>query len=305
MPKEWIRLAVAEAIGAFALVFVGVLSLTIGFRAGGLVGAALAYGLTVAVMIAALGHISGGHFNPAVTLGFLVTRRMNLPTAALYWAAQLGGAALAGLVTLAATSRDVVAAGTPAVPEGVNVGSAILLEVVGTFFLVLVVFGTAVDARAPRSIYPFAIGLTLTVAVLAIGPATGGALNPARWFGSGVASWTWSDFYVYWIGPAVGGALGALTYRWLTTASSRRQGAPESTTRSGSPSAQPSSATPTATRPVETPTHAGAPPPSQAVDPSSTPGAAPAPSPGSAPPGDPVGAPVGAGPSSAPPASGS
>ena len=90
-------------------------------------------------MIAALGHISGGHFNPAVTLGFVVTRRMNLPTAALYWGAQLGGALLAGLVVLAATSRDVVIAGTPVVPEAVNAGAAILLELVGTFFLVLVV----------------------------------------------------------------------------------------------------------------------------------------------------------------------
>lgn len=242
MPKDWIRLAVAEAIGAFALVFVGVLAVTVGFD-GSLVGAALAYGLTAAVMIAALGHISGGHFNPAVTLGFLVTRRMNLPTAALYWAAQLVGAVIAGLVVLAATSREVLIAGTPVVPETVNAGSAILLELVGTFFLVLVFFGTALDERAPRSVYPFAIGLTLTIAVLAIGPATGGALNPARWFGSGVASWTWTDFYVYWIGPLVGGALGALTYRWLTTASTRRQvavsAAPASLTVGAPPAARP------------------------------------------------------------------
>lgn len=294
MPKDWIRLAVAEAIGAFALVFVGVLSLTIGFRAGGLVGAALAYGLTVAVMIAALGHISGGHFNPAVTLGFVVTRRMNLPTAGMYWAAQLGGAVLAGLVTLAATSREVVAAGTPVVPEGVNVGSAILLELVATFFLVLVVFGTAVDARAPRSVYPFAIGLTLTVAVLAIGPATGGALNPARWFGSGLASWAWEDFYVYWVGPAIGGALGALTYRWLTTASSRPPVAPppvhsvSATTAAAAPTAQTASVAPA----TQTP-------------PASPPTASPAGRQIETPVGTPVGDPVGARPSAGPPASGS
>jgi hypothetical protein len=163
---------------------------------------------------------------------------MNLPTAALYWGAQLGGAVLGGLVVLAATSRDAVIAGTPVVSESVSAGAAILLELVGTFFLVLVFFGTAVEPRAPRSIYPFAIGLTLTVAVLAIGPATGGALNPARWFGSGIAAWTWDDFYVYWIGPAVGGALGALTYRWLTTASTARKAAqPASATGSGTATA--------------------------------------------------------------------
>ncbi len=237
MPKDWIRLAVAEAIGAFALVFIGVLAVTVGFD-GSLVGAALAYGLTVAVMMAALGHISGGHFNPAVTLGFLVTRRMNLPTAGMYCGAQLGGAILAGLVVLAATSRDVLIAGTPVIPAEVNVGQAILLELVATFFLVLVFFGTAVDERAPRSVYPFAVGLTVTVAVLAIGPATGGALNPARWFGSGIASWTWDDFYVYWIGPLVGGALGALTHRWLTTASKPR---PASATASPASAESPAS----------------------------------------------------------------
>ena len=282
VPKDWIRLAVAEAIGTFALVFVGVLAITIGFD-GSLVGAALAYGLTTAVMIAALGHISGGHFNPAVTLGFVVTRRMNLPTAALYWGAQLGGALLAGLIVLIATSRDVLIAGTPTVPEAVNPVAAILLEGVCTFFLVLVFFGTAVDERAPRSVYPFAIGLTLTVAVLAIGPATGGALNPARWFGSGIASWTWEDFYVYWIGPAIGGALGALTYRWLTTATAPKRLAARS---AAAPTANTSSAPPAA-GPVAQPSPVATP-----VPPASAPAGA-------------ASAPAGPPPSAGPPASGS
>lgn len=251
MPTNWIRLAVAEAIGAFALVFVGVLSLTVGGLAAGLVGSALAYGLVVAVMVAALGHISGGHFNPAVTLGFVVTRRMNLQTGALYWGAQLGGALLAGLVVLVATSRDLLVAGTPVVSEGVSVGAAILLELVATFFIVLVVFGTAIDQAAPRSVYPFAIGLTVTVAVLSIGAATGGAVNPARWFGAGIASWTWSDFYVYWIGPLIGGALGALVHRWLTTA------APAKAATADAPAPATSSSSSTETGPVAPASGAG------------------------------------------------
>jgi MIP family channel proteins len=296
VPKDWIRLAVAEAIGTFALVFIGVLSVTVGFD-GSLVGAALAYGLVVAVMVAALGHVSGGHFNPAITLGFVVTRRMNLPTAALYWGAQLAGALLGGLVVLAATSREVVIAGTPVVPDAVNTGAAILLELVGTFFLVLVFFGTALDERAPRSIYPFAIGLTLTVAVLAIGPATGGALNPARWFGSGVASWTWEDFYVYWIGPLVGGVLGALAYRWLTTASKPR------TVVAKAPGAVPTASptTSTATSPAPSPTSGQSPAPTG-------PNPAAVPSPPVSPqarPGAPVSAPTAVPPSARPPASGS
>jgi MIP family channel proteins len=161
-------------------------------------------------MVAALGAVSGGHFNPAITLGFVVTRRLSPATGLVYWLAQLAGATLAGLVVAALFGTGAVAAGTPGLSTGVSSASGAVLEAVATFFLVLVVFGTAVDGRAPKSVYPFAIGLTITLGILAIGTLTGGALNPARAFGPALASGQWASQLVYWIGPLIGGAAAAL-----------------------------------------------------------------------------------------------
>src|SRR5919106_6923931 len=162
MPETWIRNAVAEAIGIFTLVFVGVLAVS----NVDLTGAALAQGLAIAVMVAALGHVSGGHFNPAITLGLFLGRKIDLPMAIVYWVAQLLGGLVAALVVALATSTDVVEIGTPTLGDDTGVGWGIVLEIVATFFLVLVVFGTVVDRRAPASVYPFAIGLTITAAIL-------------------------------------------------------------------------------------------------------------------------------------------
>lgn len=213
MSTNWLKQSVAEAIGTFALIFVGVLSIA----AAGIVGApaslatlasiGLAHGLTIAVMVAALGAISGGHFNPAVTFGFVVTGRMKAATGAVYWIAQLVGASAAGLLIAALFGAGPVAGGTPDLGRGVGFGAGIVLEAVTTFFLVLVVFGTAVDERAPAAVFPLAIGLTLALGIMAVGPLTGGALNPARTFGPALASGHWNNHLVYWIGPLIGGAL--------------------------------------------------------------------------------------------------
>ncbi len=151
MSENWLKQSVAEAIGTFALIFVGVLSIS----AAGIVGApaglatlasiGLAHGLTIAVMVAALGAISGGHFNPAVTFGFVVTGRMKAATGAIYWIAQLVGASAAGLLIAALFGAGPVVGGTPDLGRGVGVGPGIVIEAVATFFLVLVVFGTAVE----------------------------------------------------------------------------------------------------------------------------------------------------------------
>jgi MIP family channel proteins len=207
----WVRNAVAEAIGVFALCFIGILAID-AMQVGALTGVALAHGLAIAVMVAALGHVSGGHFNPAVTLGLLVGRRIDPIIAAVYWAAQLVGGLLAALAVAGLESRAVVAAGTPALSVGVGALEGILLEAVATFFLVLVVLGTAVDQRAPRSVYPFAIGLTITAGILAIGPQTGGALNPARGFGPALVGGEWSAWAAWLIGPLVGGVVAALVH---------------------------------------------------------------------------------------------
>ncbi len=215
MSGDGMKRAVAEAIGTFALIFIGVLSIS----GPGIVGApglvnltsvALAHGLTIAVMVAALGAISGGHFNPAVTFGFVITGRMRVATGLIYWVSQLAGAAAAGLLLAALFGAASVRAGTPDLVPEIGTGTGILIEAIATFFLVLVIFGTAVDHRAPAAVFPLAIGLTITLDIMAVGPLTGGAMNPARAFGPALASAHWPHHLVYWAGPLIGGALAAL-----------------------------------------------------------------------------------------------
>ena len=206
---------VAEGIGTFALIFIGVLAISGAGVSGAPEGIAnlasigLAHGLTIAVMVAALGAVSGGHFNPAVSFGFMVTGRLNPVTGLLYWVAQLVGASVAAFILAATIGADAVSGGTPDLGQGVGFGTGVLIEAITTFFLVLVIFGTAVDERAPKSVFPFAIGLTIALDIMAAGPITGAAMNPARTFGPALASGHWTNHLVYWIGPLIGGALGA------------------------------------------------------------------------------------------------
>jgi aquaporin Z len=214
----------AEFLGTFAVVFFGAgavcadrfLQTSGGI---GLLGIALASGLAMAIMVSALGHISGGHFNPAITIGFWVTKRIGTLDAFLYWAAQLlGGIAAAFLLrsTIPEETWRAVALGTPALLRDFAALSAMVLEAVTSFFLVLVFFATAVDDRGTfRAIAGFGIGLTMTLGALVIGPFTGAAMNPARAFGPAVASHHWANQGVYWIGPLAGGFLAGLLYNSL------------------------------------------------------------------------------------------
>jgi MIP family channel proteins len=220
MRNDWARPAVAEAVGTFALIFSGVLAISavkvVDAPAGvaNLASIGLAHGLTITVMVAALGAVSGGHFNPAVTLGFVITGRMSPARGGLYWLAQLGGAAVAGLLIAALFGPERVAEGTPDLGKGVTVAAGVVTEAVTTFFLVLVVFGTAVDERGPKAVTPLAIGLTVALDIMAIGPLTGAAMNPARTFGPALASGHWANHLVYWIGPLLGGGLAALVHQF-------------------------------------------------------------------------------------------
>lgn len=200
----------AEAIGTFALIFIGVGA--IHAANGDLLAIALAHGLTIAVFVSATGHISGGHLNPAVTFGALVGGKIDLSNAARYWASQLLGAAAAGFLCLMLFNRDIVVAGTPALAADVTGMKGIVIEAIVTFFLVFVVYGTAIDARGPK-IGGLAIGLTIVIGILFAGPLTGGAINPARVFGPALAASAWSAHYVYWLGPLLGGGLAGLVYR--------------------------------------------------------------------------------------------
>ena len=216
MPRKY----VAEAIGTFALCFIGILAIS----GSGIVGAegianlasiGFAHGLTIAVMVAALGAVSGAHFNPAVTFGFVVSGRMSPLEGVRYWVSQLTGATAAGGLLVALFNSGVVAGATPTLSPKVGTGAGIVLEAIATFFLVLVVFGTAVDERAPKSVFPLAIGLTVALDIMAIGPLTGAAMNPARVFGPGLASGHWAGHWVYWVGPLAGGALAALVHKYV------------------------------------------------------------------------------------------
>jgi len=211
----------AEFIGTFALIFFGAGSICAdqylhGAGGSGLLGLALAHGLAIGIMVSALGHVSGGHFNPAVTIGFWVTKRINTLDVIGYWAAQLVGAIAAAYLLKAIVPDDAwraVALGTPALARDFRVLDGMILEGVMTFFLVLVVFATAVDEKgAWRAISGFGIGLTITMGILTGGPLTGAALNPARAFGPALASAHWANHGVYWVGPLAGGFVAGLLY---------------------------------------------------------------------------------------------
>jgi aquaporin TIP len=215
MPPDWFRRAFAEFVGVFALVFIAVGSIL--FSGGQLVGIALANGLVIAVMASAVGHISGGHFNPAVTVGFLVTRRMEPVLAAIYIITQLLASVVAALALRAVYPNEAdLGGGVPHVNDAVNLGSAVLVEGILTFFLVWVVFATAADpGGAFKSIAGLAIGLTITFDILGGGPLTGAAMNPARAFGPELVEGEWADWWVYWVGPLMGGGIAALAYDLL------------------------------------------------------------------------------------------
>lgn len=217
MPPLW-RAGLAEAIGTFALVFIGAGSIIADQVSGGrigLTGIALAHGLAIATLVSATGHLSGGHLNPAVTAGFVVTRRMTVGQGIGYVVAQLVGAFFAALLLTASfpeAARQAVHLGTPALARGVTPGVGIVVEAILTFLLVFVVFGVAVDARGPRGIAGLMIGLVIAMDILAGGTLTGGAMNPARAFGPALFSGFWRNQIVYWIGPLLGGVLAALVY---------------------------------------------------------------------------------------------
>jgi aquaporin TIP len=213
---DYLRRSVAELVGAFALTFVGAGSIMSG---AGLIGVALAHGLAIAVMASAVGHISGGHFNPAVTFGFLITKRIAPVLAGAYWVSQFLGAVLAALLLKLIYPDDLADGanlGAPALSERIDAGSGLLVEIILTFFLVWVIFATAADPRGTfKSIAGLAIGLTITLDVLMGGPLTGAAMNPSRAFGPELVANFWSDAWIWYLGPLIGGGLGALAYEFL------------------------------------------------------------------------------------------
>ena len=223
-----LRPLVAEFLGTFALCFIGAGAICTNQWTGGavgLLGIAIAHGTVLAVMISALGHVSGGHFNPAVTTGLFVAKKIDLKQAGNYWAAQLFGAAAAGYILKAIVPPMVwraVHLGAPGLGFGIGAGEAIVFEMILTIFLVLAVFGTAVDPKGSwNAVAGFGIGTVLIFDILVAGPLTGAAMNPARAFGPALASGYWDNHGIYWIGPLLGGVLAGFLYRGVFLSSKK------------------------------------------------------------------------------------
>ncbi len=215
--SSW-RAELAEAVGTFALIFIGAGAVIADQLTGGRVGItgiALAHGLAIATLVSATGHLSGGHLNPAVTAGFVAARRLTVRQGARYVLAQLAGASVGALLLTASfpeAARQAAHLGTPALARGITSGVGVVIEAILTFLLVFVIFGVAVDARGPRTIAPLMIGLVIAMDILAAGALTGGAMNPARAFGPALFSGFWRNQLVYWAGPLLGGVLAAWVY---------------------------------------------------------------------------------------------
>src|SRR5438874_1215551 len=220
MSKGYVKPLIAELIGTFVFVFIGagsIITNTLTRGAIGLLGIALAHGLALSIMITVFAATSGGHINPAVTIAMLVTRRIAPLLGLLYIVAQLVGGTLAGLLLRAIypfVAWQAAQGGTPMLAPGVSFGTGVLVEAVLTFFLLLAVFGTAVDPRAPK-IGGFGIGLTVAFDILMGGALTGAAMNPAIAFGPALAGGFWQNDLVYWIGPIIGAVIAALIYQYV------------------------------------------------------------------------------------------
>lgn len=212
------RALIAEFIGTFTLVFIGVGAIAGNYINGGqtgLVGIALAHGLAIAVMVSATAAVSGGHLNPAVTIGLFAAKKIDAVNAVGYVLAQcLGGIVAAGLIKLCVPAMALAAVemGTPAVGAGVPVSMAFITEIILTFFLVFVVYGSAVDKRAPK-VGGLFIGLTVSLDILMGGPISGAAMNPARHLGPALLGGGLQNIWLYWLGPVIGGVLAAVCYK--------------------------------------------------------------------------------------------
>jgi aquaporin NIP len=208
------RALLAEAIGTFALVFAGAGAIMIDAKthALGHVGVAITFGLVIMAMIYAVGHVSGAHFNPAVSFAFALTRHFPWPRAAAYGAAQVAGA-LAAAAILRASLGDRAHVGAT-LPSG-SQGQSFLWEVVLTFFLMFVIMAVATDTRAVGEAAAIAIGGTVGLDAMFGGPISGASMNPARSLGPALVSGDLHALWLYIVAPLVGAALGALAYQFV------------------------------------------------------------------------------------------
>lgn len=204
------RAHVAEFIGTFALVFAGCGAIAVGRLSD--TGVALAFGLAIAVMVYALGHVSGAHFNPAVSIGFAVGRRFPWRRVASYAVAQVAGAVSAAAV-LRLTLGPAAALGVTA-PAGSDL-QALAWEAILTFFLMLVITAVATDTRAVGESAALAIGGAVALGALVSGPVSGASMNPARSLGPALVAGDLASIWIYLLGPIAGAAAASVVYSYL------------------------------------------------------------------------------------------
>ncbi len=214
MNRELIRRSVAELVGTFALVTAGCGAIMVNAQTGALthIGIALTFGFIITVMIAATGHISGAHFNPAVTIAFAVTRHFPWREVMHYVVAQVLGALL-GAITLRFLFGDIALIGAT-IPAGSALQS-FALEVLLTAVLMFVIISVATDTRAIGTPAALAIGLTVALDAMWGGPISGASMNPARSFGPSLIAGLWENQWIYWVAPVLGAMIGATLYQWL------------------------------------------------------------------------------------------
>jgi aquaporin Z len=212
--ENWQKYA-AELLGTFVLVFVGTTAVVASGLTGSpvLIVASLAFGLALLAGLYAFGEVSGGHFNPAVSLAMFLDRRLSAGDLVSYWIAQFAGGILASLVLYLATSRDDVA-GTVTAPGELGDGTAFLIELVFTAIFVAVILQASVSGRFGGSAL-LAIPLTLVAVHLAAIPFSGSSVNPARTFGPDLVGGEWAGFWIYLIAPPLGAALAVLVHRFV------------------------------------------------------------------------------------------
>jgi aquaporin NIP len=212
MMENRLKKCAAEFIGTCALVFCGTASIEISEQFSpslGFIITPLVFGLVIMAMVYAVGHISGAHFNPAVTLGFTIAKRFPLKELGWYWLAQLLGAVLGSyLMKILFLPQGIVGVTTP----NTLILNAFFLEVVFTFFLMFVIMSVATDHKAQKMMAGVAIGGTVALDAFIGGPLTGASMNPARSFGPALVFVEWSFHWIYWVAPIIGASIAALTY---------------------------------------------------------------------------------------------
>lgn len=222
---DLLKRSLAECIGTLILVFIGCGTVCVLGGSGDLFGIAAAFGLAVCVLIYTLGTVSGCHMNPAVSVALCAVRKFPVKDTVAYCAAQFAGAVFGALLILAVMGTDALnfgGLGMTAPAAGISSFQAVLAEFIGTFVLMLVIMGVAVDRRSTPGFAGLAIGGAVLSVILAIGNISGGSVNPARTFGPDLVAFVfagsdalWTTFPIYVIGPVLGAVCAAVVYRGI------------------------------------------------------------------------------------------